>query len=59
MTETRNEQLFLKAIQNIAHQMDRLTIQMERIADMAEREQAQQEEHWFPENYNHEESEDE
>jgi hypothetical protein len=52
MSESRNEQLALKALQNIAHQLSRL-------ADALEVQNAADEERWFPENYNHEESENE
>lgn len=52
MSESRNEQLALKALQNIAHQLSRL-------ADALEVQNAADEERWFPENYNHEETIDE
>ena len=51
MTESRNEQILIKAFQNIAHQLERTNRQLERLADMLETEQASQEQRWTPEGY--------
>ncbi|MDC3237470.1 hypothetical protein OAT93_01915 [bacterium] len=47
MSESRNEQLALKALQNIAHQLCRL-------ADALEVKNAEEEERWEPTNYRQE-----
>ena len=59
MDGSRNEQILIKAFQNIAHQLERTNRQLERIADIFETEQAAQEERWYPADYNHEEDENE
>ena len=54
MTESRNEQITIKAIQNMAHQLERMASAFESIAKSIELVKAEEEQRWTPEGYDDE-----